>query len=107
VARHYSIRRPLRAGVVRTTASAVVCEIHRTWSRPEATELAQLYTMVAPNYRAVVVCVKFSNLVIVVGWCGWARSDVSRGRDRRAEKRDRIPAIYGTEARSGGLNFNM
>ncbi len=32
---------------------AVMGEIHRTWNRPEAAELAQLYTMVAPNYRAV------------------------------------------------------
>jgi nicotinamidase-related amidase len=43
----------VQAGVVPTTANAVICEIHRTWNRPEAAELAQLYTMVAPNYRAV------------------------------------------------------
>ena len=28
-------------------------EVHRTWNRPDAAELAQLYTMVSPNYRAV------------------------------------------------------
>jgi hypothetical protein len=27
--------------------------VHRTWNRPDAAELAQLYTMVSPNYRAV------------------------------------------------------
>jgi hypothetical protein len=35
------------------TANAGICEIHRTWNPPEAAELAELYAMVAPNYRAV------------------------------------------------------
>jgi nicotinamidase-related amidase len=48
-----TLARFVQAGVVPTTANAVICEIHRTWNRPEAAELAQLYTMVAPNYRAV------------------------------------------------------
>jgi nicotinamidase-related amidase len=48
-----TLARFAQAGVVPTTANAVICEIHRTWNRPEAAELAQLYTMVAPNYRAV------------------------------------------------------
>src|SRR5580704_18356287 len=48
-----SVARFVQAGIVPTTANAVICEIHRTWNRPEAAELAQLYTMVAPNYRAV------------------------------------------------------
>jgi nicotinamidase-related amidase len=42
-----------QAGVIPTTANAVICEIHRTWNRPEAAELAKLYTIVAPNYGAV------------------------------------------------------
>jgi len=48
-----TLARFMQGGVVPTTANAVICEIHRTWNRPEAAELAQLYTMVAPNYRAV------------------------------------------------------
>jgi len=48
-----TLARFVQGGVVPTTANAVICEIHRTWNRPEAKELAQLYTMVAPNYRAV------------------------------------------------------
>jgi len=48
-----TLARFVQGGVVPTTANAVICEIHRTWNRPEAAELAQLYTMVAPNYRAV------------------------------------------------------
>ena len=49
-----TLARFVQAGVVPTTANAVICELHRTWNRPEAAELAQLYTMVAPNYRAVI-----------------------------------------------------
>ena len=49
-----TLARFVQAGVVPTTANAVICEMHRTWNRPEAAELAQLYTMVAPNYRAVI-----------------------------------------------------
>jgi nicotinamidase-related amidase len=48
-----TIARFVQAGIVPTSANAVICEIHRTWNRPEAAELAKLYTMVAPNYRAV------------------------------------------------------
>jgi nicotinamidase-related amidase len=49
-----TLARFAQAGVVPTSANAVICEIHRTWNRPEAAELAQLYTMVAPNYRAAI-----------------------------------------------------
>jgi len=48
-----TLGRFVQGGVVPTTVNAVVSEIHRTWNRPEAAELAQLYTMYAPNYRAV------------------------------------------------------
>jgi len=49
-----TLGRFVQAGVVPTTANAVLCEVHRTWNRPEAAELAQLYTLVAPNYAAVI-----------------------------------------------------
>ena len=48
-----TLARFVQGGVVPTTVNAVVSEIHRTWNRPEAAELAQLYTMYAPNFRAV------------------------------------------------------
>ena len=48
-----TLARFAQAGVVPTTANAVLCEIHRTWNRPEAAELAKLYMLVAPNYAAV------------------------------------------------------
>jgi nicotinamidase-related amidase len=49
-----TLARFTQAGVVPTSANAVLCEIHRTWNRPEAAELAKLYTIVAPNYQAVI-----------------------------------------------------
>ena len=48
-----TLARFIQAGVVPTTANAVICEVHRTWNRPDAAQLAELYTMVSPNYRAV------------------------------------------------------
>jgi len=48
-----TIARFVQAGIVPTCTNAVICELHRTWNRPEAAELAKLYTMAAPNYRAV------------------------------------------------------
>ena len=34
--------------------NAVLSEVHRTWNRAEAAELAKLYALVAPNYAAVI-----------------------------------------------------
>lgn len=48
-----TVARLVQGGVIPTSANAVLCEIHRTWNRPEAAELAKLYTLVAPNYAAV------------------------------------------------------
>ncbi len=43
---------PRRASIP-TTANAVLSEVHRTWNRADAAEVAKLYGMVAPNYAAV------------------------------------------------------
>src|SRR5882757_5952286 len=43
----------VQSAVVLTTTYAVICELHRTWNRPEAAEIADIYTMATPNYRAV------------------------------------------------------
>lgn len=48
-----TLARFTQAGVIPISANAVLCEIHRTWNRPEAAELAKLYMLVAPNYAAV------------------------------------------------------
>lgn len=48
-----SIARFAQAGIVPTTTNAVLSEVHRTWNRPEAAEIAKLYGAVSPNYAAV------------------------------------------------------
>src|SRR5712692_418142 len=48
-----TVARFAQAGVVPISANAVLCELQRTWNRPDAAEIAKLYTMVAPNYAAV------------------------------------------------------
>jgi nicotinamidase-related amidase len=49
-----TLARFAQAGVIPTSTNAVLSETHRTWNRPEAAELAQLYALVAPNYAAVI-----------------------------------------------------
>jgi nicotinamidase-related amidase len=49
-----TLARFTQAGVVPTTANAVICELHRTWARPEAAEIADIYTVATPSYRAVI-----------------------------------------------------
>src|SRR5687767_6876766 len=49
-----TLARFVQAGVVPISANAVLCELQRTWNRPDAAEIAKLYTMVAPNYAAVI-----------------------------------------------------
>jgi nicotinamidase-related amidase len=48
-----TLARFTQAGIVPTTTNAVICELHRTWARPEAAEIADIYTVATPNYRAV------------------------------------------------------
>jgi nicotinamidase-related amidase len=48
-----TLARFTQAGVIPISANAVLCEVHRTWNRPDAAQLAEVYTMVSPNYRAV------------------------------------------------------
>jgi len=43
-----------QTGVVPTTTKAVLSEMHRSWNRPEAPELAKLYALVAPSDAAVI-----------------------------------------------------
>ncbi len=49
-----TLARFVQAGVIPTSTNAVLSETHRTWNRPEAGELAELYALVAPNYAAVI-----------------------------------------------------
>lgn len=49
-----SLARFVQGGVKPTTTNAVLSELHRTWARPEAAQIGELYALVAPNYAAVV-----------------------------------------------------
>src|ERR1043166_5077529 len=48
-----TLARFIQAGIVPTSTNVVICELHRTWRRPEAAEIAEIYTVATPNYRAV------------------------------------------------------
>lgn len=48
-----TVARLVQGGVIPTSANAVLSEVHRTWNRPEAAEIAKLYSLVSPNYAAV------------------------------------------------------
>ena len=54
MASRVTVARFSQAGVIPTSANAVLCEVQRTWNRPDAAELAKLYTMVVPNYAALI-----------------------------------------------------
>lgn len=49
-----SLARFVQGGVKPISTNALLAELHRTWARPEAADLAQLYGVVAPNYGAVI-----------------------------------------------------
>lgn len=49
-----SLARFVQGGVTPTSTNALLSELHRSWARPEAADLAQLYALVAPNYAAVI-----------------------------------------------------
>lgn len=49
-----TMARLAQAGVVPTSASAVLCEFQRHWNRPNNDAFGALYVQVAPNYGAVI-----------------------------------------------------
>jgi nicotinamidase-related amidase len=48
-----TLARLTQAGVVPVSTNVVLCELQRTWNRPDAADFAQLYAAYSPNYRAV------------------------------------------------------
>jgi nicotinamidase-related amidase len=54
MANRTALARFVQGGVIPITTNAVLSEVHRTWNRPEAAEIAALYAHVSPNYAAVV-----------------------------------------------------
>ena len=49
-----TMSRLMQAGVVPTSANAVMCEFQRHWNRPNTDAFAALYVQVAPHYGAVI-----------------------------------------------------
>src|SRR5262249_25001443 len=48
-----TLLRMTQAGVVHVTTTVVLCEIQRSWNRPDAAQWGALYSELVPNYRAV------------------------------------------------------
>ena len=53
MASRISLARFVQGGVKPTLTKALLSELHRTWARPEAAELGELYRLVVPNDTAV------------------------------------------------------
>ncbi|MGZ9251837.1 MAG: isochorismatase family protein [Candidatus Deferrimicrobiaceae bacterium] len=49
-----TLARLTQAGIVPMSTNAVLCELQRTWNRPDAAAFGALYGEYAPNYKAVV-----------------------------------------------------
>lgn len=49
-----TMARLTQAGIIPTSANAVLCEFQRHWNRPNNDAFAALYVQVAPNYGAVI-----------------------------------------------------
>jgi len=49
-----TLARMTAAGIIPVTTNVVVCEVQRTWARPDAADYGALYTEFAPNYRAAI-----------------------------------------------------
>ncbi len=54
MANRTALARFMQGGVIPVTTNVVLSETHRTWNRPEAAKIGELYAHVAPNYAAVV-----------------------------------------------------
>jgi hypothetical protein len=48
-----TLMRMTQAGIIPVTTNVVLCEIQRTWNRPDAAKWGALYSELVPNYRAV------------------------------------------------------
>jgi nicotinamidase-related amidase len=54
MANRTALARFVQGGVIPVSTNAVLSEVHRTWNRPEAAKIGELYAHVSPNYAAVV-----------------------------------------------------
>lgn len=53
MASQVTLSRLSQAGVIPVTTNVILCEMQRTWNRPDAAQWGALYNELVPNYRAV------------------------------------------------------
>jgi nicotinamidase-related amidase len=53
MASRVTLARLTQAGVMPMSTNMVLCELQRTWNRPDAADFAALYAIYSPNYKAV------------------------------------------------------
>ena len=49
-----TIARAVQAGIIPVTTNVVLCELQRTWNRPDAAKWGAIYAQINPNYRAAI-----------------------------------------------------
>ena len=54
MASQVTLARLTQAGIIPVTTNVMVCEVQRTWNRPEAAQYGALYAEFSPNFRAVI-----------------------------------------------------
>jgi hypothetical protein len=69
MANRTALARFVQGGVIPVTTNAVLSEVHRTWNRPEAAKIGELYAHVSPNYAAVVESYVKAQEVCRAGGC--------------------------------------
>src|SRR5262249_4958340 len=77
-----TLGRFVQAGIIPTSANAVLSEMHRTWNRPEATELAKLYGLATPHYASVIEIYQKAQDVAKQSYKGMATQGTVFARER-------------------------
>jgi nicotinamidase-related amidase len=54
IASQTTMARAVQAGIIPVTSNVVLCEMQRTWNRPDAARWGAIYSELVPNYRAAV-----------------------------------------------------
>jgi nicotinamidase-related amidase len=49
-----TVARAVQAGIIPVSTNVVLCELQRTWNRPDAAKWGAIYAQIVPNYRAAI-----------------------------------------------------
>jgi len=52
MASQITLNRAVQSGIIPVSTNVVLCEMQRTWNRPDAEKWAAIYGQIVPNYRA-------------------------------------------------------